>query len=1518
MAKFNLKIRVDTGDSVANLDELRKQLLDVRAAVEAIAETPIDLPSAQQATETTNQMAAAVQEVGASAAETAKQVEPMADRLSALTAKSSELSDSLRSASPKLSSVADAMAVVSKASNAAEKAIAFKDTVADLVSGSSQGVTALTDLSDAVAATGQRSGSSLSSLKSLFRFGSKAIPAAGAAVELGLAIYDLSKATGIGEEAIDGFLTDIESLGNGIKDSFASGKMAAEVDAFFAGFSGYGDDINALYEQLVPDEVAQQFTSFAESMMQDLFGVSATGPEAANLLIEAISGLPENTRALIQLMTIEIASLIDAGSAYGSAFVDVLSNELHGALPVAEAVGKELLDLLNPFDGDTFDFGGEFEKARAEVSAENEQAYETARQKIEAINEARRAGIVDSIAERDATKATKEEIQKLGELKLQQYRDNKKNKTNGGADGESSKASEKALQRLQTLEAENELLQQGNTLREAQSEIQEQQNLKQLESSSVSTELIEKIAAAEDAQRKLVNAQKDQGVISQLKQQLQLQQKTAREQFIQAEQAKLTASATEDQVKEVRKFAGELYDQNEGMKAANALQQDFEQAMESVAVTLTESLVSGDWDNAGQQIGAILGTVIGNAVLPGIGGAIGGVIGGSLFGKKKKKSKDPSKKRQDRQNTGDILGGINEKAQSIAESTKLTAEILSESVGFNRSLYKAQDQTDLAVNEFAAEVAKALEPMQGLKYLKDIGIKFGDNGAEVYADSKYGSFFENSTEKFAKAYAEIRGIDVAGSGEKAIQSIWSLVIESLDNLGININEDYETSPLKLDDISLDELSDEEFSEVISQTFGSALNQATEELIPEIKKFVNKIGESSGQVLIDFARNSTIVNGALDGLNSSLGDITGLELGQISTDLVDMFGGVSEFSAAIQGLANDFLTEEEKSKLNEKRIKSEFQQLNDQYSDINISLPDNKAGMAQLIDDLDLSSESGQAALESISRSSGSIASYFQLIEENEKNRLDFANSLMTPEEQFKSLKSELEDELGTLPKTKEGFAELFNQLDENNEADAERIQTIVELRGKVEQYYNTLEERERERLEEAQQSTDLALSDLRSVIDHKIQYIQDQLKLDKDALEQQRKTAIESAKLRVDSAKEQVSSLKDTVKQISSAYDSLRDKVKPLQELDRQQAVSKLQLAASNGVLTDVGEYASKATEIDSSQYVDGISFEREQRKTLALLEHLDADGNAQLSTAEKQLRASELQIETIEASFDKQINAIELAAEHQINNLESLYAKQEEELDILRGSNEHLGSIKTQLASLHSAMEVEKSAQRDVNNMSKNEQDVRQLYWKILGREADQGGLNTWLSELNAGKTLKDVEWAIVHSQEFANQRNDKYSDVHGRAAVTGEVRRLYQEILGRIDEGPAGVGFFINEVLTGRRSLTRVERDLRWVAMDGSHAKGLNRVPFDGYRAELHRDEMVLTADVANTVRRSVQSNAKQSSDTLTRSVEAIRNELALVQSYLRSISISTSVTANTMDDWDAVGMPAERQIEPLEGVA
>ena len=44
----------------------------------------------------------------------------------------------------------------------------------------------------------------------------------------------------------------------------------------------------------------------------------------------------------------------------------------------------------------------------------------------------------------------------------------------------------------------------------------------------------------------------------------------------------------------------------------------------------------------------------------------------------------------------------------------------------------------------------------------------------------------------------------------------------------------------------------------------------------------------------------------------------------------------------------------------------------------------------------------------------------------------------------------------------------------------------------------------------------------------------------------------------------------------------------------------------------------------------------------------------------------------------------------------------------------------------------------------------------------------------------------------------------------------------------------------------------------INGSHALGLNYVPFDGYIAELHKGEMVLTADEAERMRRSVSSAA------------------------------------------------------------
>lgn len=73
----------------------------------------------------------------------------------------------------------------------------------------------------------------------------------------------------------------------------------------------------------------------------------------------------------------------------------------------------------------------------------------------------------------------------------------------------------------------------------------------------------------------------------------------------------------------------------------------------------------------------------------------------------------------------------------------------------------------------------------------------------------------------------------------------------------------------------------------------------------------------------------------------------------------------------------------------------------------------------------------------------------------------------------------------------------------------------------------------------------------------------------------------------------------------------------------------------------------------------------------------------------------------------------------------------------------------------------------------------------------------------------------------------------------------------------------------------------------LHGSHADGLDYVPFDGYRAELHRGERVLTAS----------ENAQMSA--MSGKMDALMMQVAL---YSRRMS-------QVIDDWDSRGLPPER---------
>lgn len=72
----------------------------------------------------------------------------------------------------------------------------------------------------------------------------------------------------------------------------------------------------------------------------------------------------------------------------------------------------------------------------------------------------------------------------------------------------------------------------------------------------------------------------------------------------------------------------------------------------------------------------------------------------------------------------------------------------------------------------------------------------------------------------------------------------------------------------------------------------------------------------------------------------------------------------------------------------------------------------------------------------------------------------------------------------------------------------------------------------------------------------------------------------------------------------------------------------------------------------------------------------------------------------------------------------------------------------------------------------------VVRLYRAALGRDADQGGLNAWISRLEGGGRLSDLAEAFLRSPEFQVR--------YGSLDDTAYVDRLYQNVLGR--SGDAG----------------------------------------------------------------------------------------------------------------------------------
>jgi tape measure domain-containing protein len=540
-------------------------------------------------------------------------------------------------------------------------------------------------------------------------------------------------------------------------------------------------------------------------------------------------------------------------------------------------------------------------------------------------------------------------------------------------------------------------------------------------------------------------------------------------------------------------------------------------------------------------------------------------------------------------------------------------------------------------------------------------------------------------------------------------------------------------------ISTQGQTDEQIQAAIVAWFDNAADQMVQYLDKGTEGFGYSFKELAQRVNVFTAFNAT-----LDTVNQKTMALSAHNM-ELANAMVEASGGIEQYTANAAAYSQNFLSATEQA---DKSIAAVRQQ----FKNIGIELPETRKAYSDMLEALDLTTETGQEMFVKLTQGATNAANVYQILEQRQQAYYAaFYSSAENGARSLAEITKQFKDAGIVLPATRAGYRAMVDGIDQTTESGKKLYESMIALAGSADTLYT------------AQEGVVKAQQDLvASVVNNAMSALSKAVSTEKNNLTEAYNARVSSLNDMASTAQSSISELTTTGTALENALKSLNGTSDTTVKMLRAQAKATLQSALATaqggGSLSGFAGLDDALTAVSSNStdmYGSLEDFTREQGRTANVVAQLNAINGAQLTTEQQLLKSIQGQISDAKIQFDAQMEILDAQLDTAQKQLDALNGVDNSVLSVADALKAFNASVQAAIAAAAAAAKPVASTGGSYTGGTGSAgapsyNDINAIYNSVLGRDADAAGAVYWGGQ--AGSMTAAQLAAAIKADAVAN----------------------------------------------------------------------------------------------------------------------------------------------------------------------